>query len=319
MKQANSMTNLEKPEASPLLVVITGPTAVGKTKIAIELAQQFHTEIISADSRQFYKELKIGTAAPTPEELNAAKHHFIGNLSIQDYYNVSMYEDQILFLLSSFFKRNKIAILVGGSGLYIDAVCKGIDDLPDPDPELRKKILNKYQSEGISALQQQLKELDPAYYSIVDKSNPKRLMRAIEVCIQTGMPFSLLRTYKAKPRPFRILKIGLNMPREMLFEQISQRVDNMIALGLVEEAKAFYNLRHLNALNTVGYKEIYQCLDKKISLEQAIQDIKTNTRRYAKRQLTWFKRDPDIHWFSPEQYPEIPTLVRSTIGTNLAT
>jgi len=313
MKQTNSMVNLEKPELNPLLIVVTGPTAVGKTKIAIQLAQHFKTEIVSADSRQFYKELKIGTAAPTPEELKAAKHHFIGNLSIHDYYNASIYENQALTLLNSLFRKNKVILLTGGSGLYIDAVCKGIDDLPDPDAELRKKIFDKYKSEGITALQKELKELDPDYYDIVDKANPKRLMRAIEVCIQTGVPFSSLRKYKPKPRPFRVLKIGLNLPREALFEKINQRVDNMIASGLIEEAKVFSHSSHLNALNTVGYKEIYAFLNSQIGLEQAVTDIKTNTRRYAKRQLTWFKKDPDIHWFSPTNYPEIVALIEKTI------
>lgn len=287
------------------LIVILGPTAIGKTALSIKLARHFNTEIISSDSRLLFKEMKIGTAVPSTEELNSVKHHFIGNLSISDYYNVSKFEKEALHKLDDIFLKNNLAIMVGGSGLYIDAVCKGIDDLPDPDKKLRHEINEIFKSSGIEALQKKLKELDPEYYLIVDLKNPKRLMRAIEVCLQTGKTYTSLRKNKTGKRDFNIIKIGLNCEREKLFERINLRVDKMINEGLLDEVKELYKHKNLNSLNTVGYKELFDFLDNKITFEQAIENIKTNTRRYAKRQLTWFKRDEEIKWFHPTEKNEI--------------
>ncbi len=298
------MTSI-KNKTNKTLIVILGPTAVGKTSLAIELAKHFNTEIISADSRQFYREMRIGTSAPTPEELESAIHHFIGNLSVTDYYNVSKFENEALCKLEEIFLSNPFAIMVGGSGLYIDAVCKGIDELPDPDEKIRKELKEKYKNQGLESLQQQLKKLDPEYYSIVDISNPNRLMRAIEVNLITGKTFTSLRNNILKNREFEIIKIGLNRNREKLFNIINSRVDKMINTGLIDEVKDLTKYRNFNALNTVGYKEIFEYLDKKITLKQAIQNIKTNTRRYAKRQLTWFKKDESIKWFHPDDLQNI--------------
>jgi tRNA dimethylallyltransferase len=297
----------------PTLIVLIGPTAIGKTKTAIELARYFHTEIISADSRQFYRELKIGTASPSQEELAGARHHFIGQLAIEDYYNVSRYEEDVLNLLPMLFAKHNLAILTGGSGLYIDAICKGIDQLPDPDDKLRAEIKSWHTEKGLEFLQNKLEELDPEYFAIVDKANPKRLMRALEVCISTGKTYTSLRKNQPKTRGFNTIKIGLNRPRKELFERISLRVDQMIADGLVEEVKSLVKLRNHNALNTVGYKEIFEFFDGKITLERAIENIKTNTRRYAKRQLTWFKRDEEIKWFLPGEPMEIIGFIESKL------
>jgi len=295
------------------LIVILGPTSIGKTALSIKLARHFNTEIISSDSRQFFKEMKIGTAVPSIEELNSVKHHFIGNLSISDYYNVSKFENEALQKLDDIFLKNNLAIMVGGSGLYIDAVCKGIDDLPDPDKKLRHEINEIFKSSGIEALQKKLKELDPEYYLIVDLKNPKRLMRAIEVCLQTGKTYTSLRKNKTGNRNFNIIKIGLNCEREKLFDRINLRVDKMINEGLLDEVKELYKHKNLNSLNTVGYKEIFDFLDNKTTFEQAIENIKTNTRRYAKRQLTWFKRDEEIKWFHPDELDEIIKFVKINI------
>ncbi len=287
------------------LVVIAGPTAVGKTDVVIKLAQEFKTEIISADSRQFYSEMSIGTAKPDPQQLSDVKHHFIGHLSIHDYFNVSRFENETLKLLKSLFEQHNIVFLVGGSGLYIDAVCQGIDDFPDPDPEFRHYLKGIYKDEGIAKLQEILLEADPEYYSTVDINNPNRLLRAIEVCQSTGKKFSELRQNKTKERDFQIIRIGLNLPRPELFSRIELRVDQMIENGLVEEVKSLIPYRHLNALNTLGYKEIFEYLETKITLQQAIVNIKTSTRRYAKRQLTWFNRTDEYTWFEPSQLNEI--------------
>ncbi len=287
------------------LIVVIGPTAVGKTALAIKLAQKFNTEIISADSRQFYREMKIGNASPTHEELNSAKHYFIGHLSVTDYYNASKFENDALSVLDIIFKKSDYALMVGGSGLYIDAACTGIDELPDVDTGLRNEIRQLYKYEGIICLQKELKRLDPEYYDIVDKANPKRLMRAIEICRATGKKFSELRKNEKKQRDFSIIKIGLNMEREMLFDRINKRVDKMIEDGLVEEVKSLQKFRSHNALNTVGYKEVFSYLDKEISFKKAIGKIKTNTRRYAKRQTTWFKGDDSIKWFHPSELDKI--------------
>jgi len=293
------------------LIVILGPTAIGKTSIAIQLAKAFKAEILSADSRQFYEELNIGVAAPSEEELKAVKHHFVGHLKLTDYYNVSKYENDVLDLLTDYFKNNKYAILVGGSGLYIDAVCIGIDELPDPDEQLRERLKADHKEKGIEYLRSKLLELDPEYYQKVDLNNPNRILRALEVCYTTGKTYTSQRNEQAKERDFSIIKIGLNRPREELFKIIEKRVDKMIEIGLVEEVKSLMAYHELNSLNTVGYKEIFKYLNGEWSLDKAIEKIKTNTRRYAKRQLTWFKKDVEIKWFRPEETDEIINYIES--------
>lgn len=287
------------------LIVIAGPTAVGKTSFAIELAQQLNTEIISADSRQFYNEISIGTAKPTENELSAVHHHFIGNLSIKDYYNVSKFENEVLALLDKLFLKYDNVVMLGGSGLYIDAVCKGIDDLPDADEKLRSDLKNQFNEKGIEPLLLELQKLDPEYYKIVDKANKNRVLRALEVIKETGKTFTELRKNSKKLRPFEIQKFCLNRDRAELFERISIRVDQMMDEGLLDEVKSQILNRQLNALNTVGYKEIFRYMDGEISLEQAITDLKTNTRRYAKRQLTWFKRDDSYIWIHPNEIEKV--------------
>jgi len=287
-------------DSNPLLIVITGPTAVGKTTLAIEIAKAFFSEILSADSRQFYKEMRIGTASPSSIELKAVPHHFIGHISIHDEYNVSRYEEDALKMLDQLFTHNHQVILTGGSGLYIKAVCHGIDELPDPDNGLRTELKELYHNVGIEALQDKLKELDPEYFDEVDRSNPKRLLRAIEVCLTTGVTYSSLRKNKPKPRKFKYVKIGLTLDRQELYHRINHRVDRMMDEGFLSEAKTLFSNRHLNALNTVGYKELFDHIEGTISLGEAVEKIKTSTRRYAKRQITWFRKDPEIIWFHPD-------------------
>lgn len=310
---APMMTIDPKSISPPVLITLAGPTASGKTKIAIALAQHFDTVILSADSRQFYKELEIGTAAPTAKELAAVKHYFAGHLSIHDYYNVSRYEQEVLQLLDELFRTHRCVLMTGGSGLYLDAVCEGIDQLPEPDAALRESVNEMYRSLGLIGLQHHLQQLDPEYYEIVDRNNPNRLKRAIEVCLQTGTTYSSLRVKKVQSRPFSIIKLGLNLPRAELFDNIHRRTDAMIGGGLVDEVRGLLPHRHLNALNTVGYKEIFAFLDGKMTLEEAIEKIKTNTRRYAKRQLTWFQRDKAITWFQPRQIDEMIQFVEGQI------
>ena len=280
------------------LIVVLGPTAIGKTALAIDIARHYDTEIVSSDSRQFYKELNIGVARPSNEELSAAHHHLIANLSVEDYYNVSMYEQDALKVLSNIFQNNDVAVCVGGSGLYIDALCMGIADLPDPDPELRKRLRDDYERGGLEELRFQLKFLDPDYYNEVDLANHIRLLRALEVCYTTGKPFSEIRRQGVKKRPFEIIKIGMAMERELLNNRINKRVDIMMDMGLLNEVESVTPYRQYTALNTVGYKEIFEFMDGNISLEQAVENIKTNTRRYAKRQMTWFRRYDDINWIN---------------------
>ncbi len=282
-----------------LMIIIAGPTAVGKTATAIEIARRLDTVIFSADSRQLYKGPVIGTAAPDEEELKAVRHYFVAELEIDEYYNVAMYEQQALKRASEIFKEKHSIVVAGGSGLYINALCHGIDELPDADERLRNDIKKSYEREGLEWLQKEVQRLDPEYFSIVDKKNPKRLMRALEVCLATGKTYTELRKSTRKKRDFEILKIALNLHREKLFERINRRVDKMMEAGLEAEARRFYPYRHLNALNTVGYKELFEYFDGKTSLERAVENIKTNTRRYAKRQITWFKKDPEFQWFSP--------------------
>ena len=280
------------------LIVVLGPTAIGKTALAIEIAKHYNTEIVSSDSRQFYKELNIGVARPSSEELLAAQHHLIANLSVEDYYNVSMYEQDALKVLSNIFQNNDVAVCVGGSGLYIDALCMGIADLPDPDPELRQRLRADYEKGGLEELRFQLKFLDPDYYNEVDLANHIRILRALEVCYTTGQPFSEIRRQGIKKRPFEIIKIGMAMERETLNNRINKRVDIMMDMGLLNEVESVTPYRQYTALNTVGYKEIFEFMDGNISLEQAVENIKTNTRRYAKRQMTWFRRYDDINWIN---------------------
>jgi tRNA dimethylallyltransferase len=268
--------------------------------LCIQLATQLRTEIISADSRQFFKELKIGAAAPTERQLLAVPHHFVGHLSVSANYNVNAYGEDVLAFLEGFFPKKRFALLTGGSGLYVHAVCHGIDVLPDPDEELRESLRIKLETEGIESLRSELMMLDPVFYDEIDLHNPARLIRAIEVCLQSGRPYSELRSNTSNERPFRILKIGLTRDREELFDRINQRVDLMIEAGLVDEARNLVEFRENPSLKTIGYREIYEHLDGSISLDEAIHKIKANTRHYAKRQMTWFRKDPDMIWFHPD-------------------
>jgi tRNA dimethylallyltransferase len=295
--------------SKPLLIVIEGPTAVGKTAVAISLAKALNSVIISADSRQFYSELNIGTAKPDSDQLNEVRHYFVGHLSIHDYYNVSRYETDVLQLLPSLFEWKPVVIMAGGSGLYIDAVCRGIDDFPDPAPELRSYLKGILADEGIHKLVELLGKYDPEYLQKADLANPNRLLRALEVCMATGETYSSQCKNQSKVREFDIIKIGLNLPREELFKRISDRTDRMIEEGLLDEVKRFLPFRHLNSLNTVGYKELFEYLDGVVTIDRAVENIKTNTRRYAKRQLTWFKRDDEIFWFEPHHTEEIMAFV----------
>ncbi len=297
-----------------LLVVIAGPTAVGKTKLAINFAKYFDTVILSADSRQFYKELTIGTAPPTKEQLEEVKHYFIHHLSIYDYYNVSKYENDACQLLEVLFKQYNIVFLVGGSGLYIDAVCHGIDDMPDYDTEARQYLIEQLEKNGIGWLRAMLKKLDPVTYEKIDLKNKNRLFRAVEVCLQTGQPYSTFLKRQRKSRPFNILKIALNTDRDDLYNKINNRVDQMMKEGLLEEAKLHYPYRELTPLKTVGYKELFDYFDGKCSLDEAVELIKRNTRKYARKQLTWFRRDKEFHWFEPWQKNEILTLIDKTFN-----
>lgn len=290
---------------NPCLIVLLGPTGVGKTQLSIDLAKHFNTEIISSDSRQFYRELSIGTAVPDAINLQDIPHHFIHHKSILDYYNACQFElDVNDFLQKQFLKTNKV-LMVGGSGMYIDAVCKGIDDIPDMDMELRNMLIIRLEKEGLESLRAELKMLDPVFYTSADLSNSQRILRAMEVCLQTGKPFSSFRLKEQKQRPFKILKIGLNRDRAELYDRINQRVDKMIEDGLVEEARSVYQYRGIYALKTVGYKELFEYFDGIISLDRAVELIKQNSRHYARRQLTWFRRDKEIIWFHPKQKEEI--------------
>ena len=288
-----------------ILIVLPGPTGVGKTDVSIDIAGYFNTEIISADSRQFYREMKIGTAVPDEDQLQSVKHHFIQFLSVKDYYSASIFERDVLKLLPELFKKNRIVLMTGGSTLYIDAVCNSIDDIPDVDPEIREKYTLMAREEGIESLRTALRILDPDHYSKVDLRNPKRIIRALEICETTGRPYSSFLTKQKKERDFSILKIGINRPREELYQRINLRVDRMIEKGLEEEAKSLTGLKDLNALNSVGYREFFEYFEGKISYEECIRLIKRNTRRYAKRQVTWWSRDNSIIWFHPDQKQEI--------------
>lgn len=287
------------------LIVITGPTAVGKTALCLEIAKHFDIPIINADSRQIYRELRIGTAQPTKEQMQEVKHYFVGTLGLDDYYSASLFEQQVLECLEQQFLTNDYALLSGGSMMYIDAVCDGIDDIPTIDDETRALMKQRLADEGLEALVAELKRLDPEYYEIVDRQNPRRVVHALEICTMTGKTYTSFRKREKRQRPFQIIKIGLNRPREELYDRINQRVDQMMADGLLEEAKSLYSLRHLNALNTVGYKELFDHLEGRWPLEEAVERIKGNTRRYARKQLTWYKKDERMKWFHPQETEQI--------------
>lgn len=295
------------------LIVICGPTAIGKTKLAIELAKKYQTEIISADSRQFFKEMNLGTAKPKEEELNAAPHHFINNISVEEDYNVGKYEEEALSLLEKLFLKQATIFMVGGSGLYIDAVCDGFDDIPPANEKIRNAIIEEYEEKGIKFLQDELQNIDADYFEQVDQNNPQRLMRGIEVFRSSGKKYSSIRMGNKKVRPFKIIKIGLDMDREVLYERINVRVDEMIDAGLEEEARTLIPFKNKNALQTVGYKEFFDFFEGKLSLEECISLIRQNTRRYAKRQLTWFKKDAAITWFDAEDKNGIIEYLERTI------
>jgi tRNA dimethylallyltransferase len=296
------------------LIVVLGPTGVGKTDISINLAEKFNCEIISADSRQFYSEMKIGTAVPSDLQLNKIKHHCIRFLKADSYYSASLFERDILALLPKLFLKSRFALLTGGSGLYIDAVCNGYDDIPDVDQISREKYIAMYMDEGIEGLRSALKILDPEHYSKVDLKNPKRIMRALEICDTAGKPYSSFLKNKKKERDFAIIKIGLERNRDELYDRINRRVDEMISAGLEEEARQLFGYRHLNALNSLGYREFFEYFDGKISREKAIELIKRNSRRYAKRQMTWWSRDRGIKWFNAENFEEIVSYIEMTIS-----
>ena len=296
------------------LIVLIGPTGVGKTELSLSIAEHFQTCILSADSRQLYQELKIGTAAPTPSQLARVPHHFVGTLGLTDYYSAAQYEADVLEKLEELFQHNDTVVLTGGSMMYVDAVCKGIDDIPTVDKETRELMLQRYEEEGLETLCTELKILDPEYYQIVDLKNPKRVIHALEICYMTGKAYTSFRTQKHKERPFRIIQIGLTREREELYDRINRRVDEMMQEGLLEEAKSVYTFKHLNSLNTVGYKEIFNYLDGEWSLDFAIEKIKQNSRIYSRKQMTWFKRNPNIQWFHPEQKEEIMNYINDQLS-----
>jgi tRNA dimethylallyltransferase len=292
------------------LIVIAGPTASGKTAFAIKVAKALDTVILSADSRQFYKEMSIGTAAPTEDELSQAKHYFVHHISIEDKYDVADYEHDAIQLLDELFKTHDAVVMTGGSGLFIDAVCNGIDAMPDVEPKIREKVEKLYHDEGLHGMQEALQRLDPDYYAIVDQQNPRRLQRALEVCYQTGKPFSSFRSGNTVKRDFDIKKYALLWDRQQLIERIDKRVDMMMEQGLLNEAKALYPKRDLNALNTVGYKELFAYFDGSCSLKEAVEQIKIHTRQYAKRQMTWLRKDNSYQWITADEVDKIVVTLR---------
>jgi tRNA dimethylallyltransferase len=295
------------------LIVIVGPTGVGKTRVSVEIAAHFGTEIISADSRQFFREMITGTAVPSEDQLNRVRHHFIRFLSVNEYFSASLYERAVLELLPSVFAVHRVAVMTGGSGMYVDAVCNGIDDIPDIDPALREKYNSRYKNEGIAGLRTELKLLDPEHYARIDLRNPKRIIRALEIIESTGCPYSYFLTRKKIERDFGIIKIGLQKPRTELYRDIDSRVDSMIENGLEGEARNLLQYKHLNPLRTVGYREFFDFFEGKVSRAKAIELIKRNSRRYAKRQMTWWSRDREIRWFSPDDVGEIISFIEEAI------
>jgi tRNA dimethylallyltransferase len=303
---------LQKPQKT--LIIIAGPTAVGKTDLCVALAKVLNTEIISADSRQFYHELNIGTANPTKAEMGGIPHHFINSHSISEYFSVGDFERDCLKKLDTIFEKNNIAILTGGSGMFIKAITDGLDDMPDADLDLREKLMQRLASEGLEPLLKQLEFLDPDYYKTVDHKNSQRIVRALEVCIGSGMPFSSFHGIKKAERPFKIIKICLNRDRDMLYKRIDRRMDQMLANGLVDEARFLMNFRYHNALQTVGYKEVYEYLNGSYSYDEMVRLLKRNSRRYAKRQITWFKNQDDFKWFDQVNEKQIFDYIQETIG-----
>lgn len=287
------------------LIVIVGPTGVGKTALCIKIAERLNTVIINADSRQMFRELPIGTAAPNKDEMKRVKHFFVGNLSITDYYNASMFENDVMHLLDSLFAEKDVVLMSGGSMMYIDAVCNGIDDIPTVKEDIRQQVKTDFERDGLDAMRRRLEQLDPEYYAIVDKNNPKRIIHAVEICMSTGKTYTSFRTNKKKERPFKIIKIGVTRERAELYDCIDKRVDEMMAAGLPDEAQRMYPHRGLNALNTVGYKELFDYFDGKCTIDEAVFRIKYDTHKYCRKQLTWFKRDKETQWFSPENVEEI--------------
>ena len=298
------------------LVILLGPTGVGKTELSLRVAEHFGSPIISSDSRQLYKDLPIGTAAPTPEQMARVRHYMVGTLNLTDYYSASNFEEDVISLLNTLHQTTPTVVMTGGSMMYIDAVCKGIDDIPTVTPAIREEIYTQFEREGLENILQELKEADPVHYGEVDRMNYKRVIHAVEICRMTGKPYSSFRTNSKKERPFRIIKIGLTRDREELYDRINYRVDQMMADGLLEEARKVYPFRHLNSLNTVGYKELLNYFDGEWSLDLAIEKIKRNSRVYARKQMTWFKRDEEIEWFHPEQETEIINFIEETISSS---
>lgn len=299
--------------SKPTLIVLIGPTGIGKTDLSLNIAEHYNTEIISADSRQLYADLKIGTAAPTTEQLARVKHHFVGTLQLTDYYSAAQYEAEVMKKLDELFKKHSVIVLTGGSMMYVDAVCKGIDDIPTVDEETRKTLMQHYENVGLERLCAELKILDPEYYDIVDKKNPKRVIHALEICYMTGQTYTSFRTSQTKERPFNIIKVGLRREREELYARINKRVDIMMEDGLLEEAKSVYQYKDLNSLNTVGYKEMFKYLDGEWELPFAIEKIKQNSRIYSRKQVTWFKRDNDITWFHPDDTDNIMSFIEERL------
>ena len=295
------------------LVVILGPTGVGKTDTCIKVAKHFNVPIINADSRQIFQELPIGTAAPTQAQQQEVKHYFVGNHHIDDYYSASMFEQDALHLLDQLFVSHNMALMSGGSMMYIDAVCNGIDDIPTVDDHTRQWMKRRLEEEGLPALVEELRTLDPEHYEFVDKNNPRRVVHALEICHMTGKTYTSFRTNQIKQRPFNIVKVGLNLPREQLYQRINQRVLNMLQEGLEAEARSVYPKRHLNSLCTVGYRELFDYFDGLCTLEEAVAKIQSNTRRYMRKQLTWFKKDDKIQWFSPNNIEEIINYISNSI------
>ncbi|OKL40528.1 tRNA (adenosine(37)-N6)-dimethylallyltransferase MiaA [Pontibacter flavimaris] len=297
------------------LVVVVGPTAVGKTDLCVRLARHFNTEIISADSRQFYREMSIGTAKPTPAEQQGVKHHFVDSHSITGEYSAGAFEQEVLALLERLFVEHDVVILTGGSGLYVRAVLEGMDEMPETDPAVREQLTKLYEQEGLQPLLDKLQQLDPLYFAQVDKANPQRVVRALEVCLSSGHPYSSFRRSVPQERPFNTIKIALNRERAELYSRIDQRMDLMLAQGLAEEARQLYPYRQHNALQTVGYKEIFDYLEGKYDWEEAVRLLKRNSRRYAKRQLTWFNKNPQEYaWFHPEQWQEIVAFINERMS-----
>ncbi|MFC5271601.1 tRNA (adenosine(37)-N6)-dimethylallyltransferase MiaA [Adhaeribacter terreus] len=302
---------MANPAKTKFLIVIAGPTAVGKTDLSIKLAQHFNTEILSADSRQFFREMNIGTAKPTPEEQQNIRHHFIDSHSITEEYNAGQFEADALKILDEIFQEKDVAIMVGGSGLYVRALCEGMDDMPDVAPEIREELNLKLETEGLETVGKMLEKLDPEYFALVDQANPQRVIRALEVCLASGKPYSYFRSQQKKQRPFQIIKIGLTRNREELYKRIDLRMDQMLAQGLLDEAKSLEKYKSHNALQTVGYTEIFDFLEGKYDWHEAVRLLKRNSRRYAKRQLTWFRKDPEFTWFEASQEKEILEFVEA--------